>query len=219
MKKKILAVTLSLMVGLVGLTACGEKAPETNTPDAPAVENTQDTVETETPDAEASEDENVEADDTTDAADDTTDETTDDVADGDTTEESTGDKTVAYTLLDQFKTEIAASDDVVTVAEALCENPVFSEVMVGAMEVEEGYLNGFNSEISGFNKGAMFAPFIGTIPFVGYVFETDDAEALKATLESEAALNWNICTTADEMVVETEGNYVFFVMSPLTFEE
>ena len=60
---------------------------------------------------------------------------------------------------------------------------------------------------------------IGTIPFVGYVFETDDTELLMSELEANALLNWNICTTADEMLVKAHDNYVFFVMSPYTFGE
>ncbi len=129
-------------------------------------------------------------------------------------------KTVAYTLVDAFKAN--ASADCLAIAEKLVANPVI-KFAGGAMSVEEGYLTGFdNTEIKGFKSGAMFAPMIGTIPFVGYVFElesADKASAFISTLKSNANLRWNICTTADEMVATSVGNKVFFVMSPLSFEE
>ena len=68
----------------------------------------------------------------------------------------------------------------------------------------------------------MFAPMIGTIPFIGYVFTLSDASqasSLIATLKANADLRWNICTSADEMVAGSSGNKVFFVMSPISFEE
>ena len=45
------------------------------------------------------------------------------------------------------------------------------------------------------------------------------ADDLVKTLEEKHQLNWNICTTADEMKVYSEGNYVFFVMSPTSFSD
>ena len=91
------------------------------------------------------------------------------------------------------------------------------------MSVEEGYLTGVgNAEIKGFKEGAMFAPMIGTIPFVGYVFTLDSAESVAgftATLKKNDDKRWNICTEADEMITGSVGNKVFFVMSPLSFEE
>lgn len=91
------------------------------------------------------------------------------------------------------------------------------------MPVEEGLLNGFgNTEVTGFSEGVMFAPMIGSIPFVGYVFtleEGADAETFMQSLKDSADLNWNICTAADEMTVEQSGNKVFFLMSPLNFSE
>ena len=69
---------------------------------------------------------------------------------------------------------------------------------------------------------ATYGPMIGSIPFIGYVFELPeeaDVEAFKTTLSENANLRWNICVTADEMVVESEGNTVFFVMCPASVEE
>jgi len=126
--------------------------------------------------------------------------------------------TIGTKLEVQFIEEIAKEKDVEKVADALTTNPELDGLAMAVMPVEEGYLNGFESEVTGFKSGAMFAPMIGTIPFVGYVFESDDAEGLKAQLEEKAMLNWNICTVADEMVVYSDGSYVFFVMAPESFE-
>ena len=94
--------------------------------------------------------------------------------------------------------------------------------MGAAMEIEPGYLSGFdNFEVTGFTKGAMFGPMMGTIPFVGYIFELEegaDVEASKTSLKENANLRWNICTEAEEMVVESKDNIVFFIMCPKTFD-
>ena len=132
-------------------------------------------------------------------------------------EENTGD-TVAKSLLGIFYSEIESTDDIEQVAAALIESESLSQISIGYQPVEEGFLSGFDEEISGFNKGVCFMPNISTIPFVGYIFETDNPDELAAALMDHANLNWNICTEADEMVVETNGNYVFFVMSPYTFD-
>lgn len=103
------------------------------------------------------------------------------------------------------------SDDPAEVADQLIAD-VENDMGLVAMEVEPGYLNGFDNEIKGFSKGQMFSPMIGSIPFVGYVFTADDPAALEATLKENANLRWNICTEADEMVSATKGNLVFFMM-------
>lgn len=108
------------------------------------------------------------------------------------------------------------------IAVALCENP---QMVIGpvSIPVEEGLLNGFgNTEIKGFKEGATFAPMIGAIPFLGYVFvleDDTDVEAFMNLLKDNADLRWNVCTTADEMVVSHVGQTVLFVMCPTTFEE
>ena len=63
---------------------------------------------------------------------------------------------------------------------------------------------------------------IGTIPFVGYVFTVSDGgdvDAFVENLKNTADMRWNICTEADEMVVQAEGNRVFFVMCRNNEEE
>ena len=86
----------------------------------------------------------------------------------------------------------------------------------------EGWLNGFDAEsITGFSECAMFAPMIGTIPFVGYVFDMPDAESAEALIDvltENADPRWNICTEAEETVTGTAEDKVFFVMCPKSME-
>ncbi len=131
-------------------------------------------------------------------------------------------KTVGDTLLAEFKKVAKDSASALSVAETLMSNEIIA-FAGGATPVEEGYLTGFdNTEIKGFKEGAMFAPMIGTLPFVGYVFTLENganANDFISTLKGAANLRWNICTEADEMVTGSAGNKVFFVMSPKSFEE
>ena len=116
-------------------------------------------------------------------------------------------------------TEIKKSQNLHDVAAALAKHESVKAQNMEVVDVNEGYLSGFDADITGFKKGVMFSPVINTIPFVGYIFETDTPETLVKTLKDHAQLNWNICTVADEMVVETSDNYVLFVMSPNSFEQ
>ena len=124
-------------------------------------------------------------------------------------------ETLGNTLKAEFE-QIADYGNAYEIAESLVTSPAVSELNLVAMEIEEGYLAGFdNAEISGFEEGAMFAPMIGTIPFVGYIFTvTDNVDAFIKKLEESANLRWNICTRAEEMVTGKAGNKVFFVMCP-----
>ncbi len=130
--------------------------------------------------------------------------------------------TLGKTLLADFKTKAASGMSSQEIADGLLANPAI-KFGGGAMPVEEGLLSGFdNAEIKGFKTGVMFAPMIGSIPFVGYVFELEnatDAPSFIANLEKNANRRWNICVEADEMVTGSAGNKVFFVMCPTTLEE
>lgn len=126
-----------------------------------------------------------------------------------------GEDTIAKNLAAKFKEEAAKTQDVQAIADTLAADEELIQTGCMVAEVEEGWLNGFAAdEIKGFTKGVAVAPMIGSIPFIVYMFETDDVDALKATLTENAQLNWNICTIADEMVCEAEGNLVFFCMAP-----
>jgi hypothetical protein len=126
-------------------------------------------------------------------------------------------------LRDSFVTLTTESPDAsaTDIAEGLLANDFI--LFDGAtMPVEPGYLSGFdNAEITGFEEGTMFAPQIGSIPFVGYVFtlaDDADVESFQTLLSENANPAWNICTEADETVMEVNGNKVFFVMCPSTLE-
>ena len=92
--------------------------------------------------------------------------------------------------------------------------------MTGAMEIEVGaeFFAGFdNYTITGYKSAASFGPMMGSIPFIGYVFElADDANAddfVKA-LKDNCNTRWNICVEADQVVAEVVDNKVFFLMCP-----
>ena len=140
-----------------------------------------------------------------------------------TLEETTAaDMTVAATFAAAFKAEAAKEGATAnTIATALSTNETVA-FMPMVQDMEEGYLAGFDADITGFSACTAFLPMIGTIPFVSYVFELDadaDKDAFITTLKDHANLRWNICTAAEEMVAETEGNFVFFIMAPLSFEQ
>lgn len=131
--------------------------------------------------------------------------------------------TVGSLLVEEFHA-LKAENTAITaqeMAEAIIANPMI-QFEGAAMEVEEGLLTGFgNTEITGFTDGVMFAPMIGSIPFVGYVFTLEDgadAEAFMQVLKDNADPRWNICVEAEETVVENADNMVFFVMCPSQFE-
>ena len=140
-----------------------------------------------------------------------------------TGEETVSGETLGYLLVQEFhgikaeNTEITAQE----MADTILANPMIA--FEGAtVPVEEGLLTGFgNAEIKGFKEGVMFAPMIGSIPFVGYVFtleEGTDVEGFIQILKDHADPRWNICTEAEETVVEKADNMVFFVMCPAQFE-
>ncbi len=133
--------------------------------------------------------------------------------------------TPAGMLYQSFKDKMAETPDISAIDMATHiasnENIPFGPV---TMETENGtWLNGFEAEtISGYAEGAVFAPMIGAIPFMGYIFkvaEGDDVNAFVQMLKDSANLRWNVCTEADELLVKSIDNTVFFVMAPATFEE
>lgn len=136
------------------------------------------------------------------------------------TEPAATEGTVGETLTAVFKAN--ATGTAQEIADLVISNPII-QFMPATMPMEAGYLSGFGEvEITGFEECVMFGPMIGTIPFIGYVFtlaEGADVEAFKTLLTDNANLRWNICTAAEELVVESEGNTVFFLMCPTSFEQ
>ena len=148
-------------------------------------------------------------------------ETEENNAEGD--ESAVSGETVGYMLVQEFHALKAENAEITAqeMADAILANPMI-QFEGATMEVEEGLLTGFgNAEITGFTDGIMFAPMIGSIPFVGYVFSLEDGadvDAFMQTLKDNADPRWNICTEAEETVVENADNMVFFVMCPSQFE-
>lgn len=141
-----------------------------------------------------------------------------------TTEARKEPETLGEALLFDFEDRLAENAE--ATAQELADGILTNELILfagGSMPVEEGYLMGFDEvEVKGFEEGVMFAPMIGTIPFVGYVFDTENAESaktLETVLTENANLRWNICTEAEEMVSGTVEDKVFFVMCPKKLEE
>lgn len=116
-------------------------------------------------------------------------------------------------LANLFLDNMGESRDVLKVAEVLGSEEICG-YDCAVVECEEGYLNGFTDEVKGFGKGASFAPWIGSIPFVGYIFETDNIDELKSKLTDLSDSRWNICTEANDPVMAVYDNYLFFVMTP-----
>ena len=132
--------------------------------------------------------------------------------------------TPAGILVKAFKEEAKKGSSTEDIAYALAENEILP-FMTGAMELfddEYTWFPGLTETPSGFKTAYSFGPMIGTIPFIGYVFELEDAskaDAFIANLEKIADLNWNICTQADEMKSGKEGNKVCFVMAKKSFDD
>ncbi len=137
------------------------------------------------------------------------------------TEKPVENKTVGSKLAADFKAKAGSAKDALSLAESIVSNPIIP-FMAASMPVEPGLLSGFdNAEIKGFKEGAMFGPMIGSVPFIGYVFELEDgvsAQNFISTLKANANLRWNICVEAEEMVTASAGNKVFFVMCPKEFD-
>jgi len=191
--KKIIAL-LACLALLLSMAACGTKTPEvTNPTTEPTTEGTEPTTEPT--------DEIVETPD----------------------EPATTEGTVGETLLATFKANAGASAQ--EIADLVISNPViqFMPMTMPVNPVDFEFLSGLGeAKIDGYEECVMFGPMIGTIPFIGYVFtlaEGADVEAFKTLLSDNANLRWNICTAAEELVVESEGNQVFFLMCPTSFEQ
>lgn len=204
--KKVLSISLTLAL-LCALTACG-KNDSGNTDD-----QNKTPVVTESP-TEAPTEPAEETDEPTQAPDD---------AETDENKPAVSGESPAKTLYAEFQSIMADGEQhtCADIAEKLSQSEVLP-FMPATMETSEGWINGFDEEINGFKSAAFFGPMIGTIPFVGYVFELDanaDVDAFTALLNEKSNLAWNVCTQADEKVCESEGNFVFFVMSPAQFED
>ena len=205
MKKVFLMIMAAVMMSM---TACGEGNQNSEPAPAPteAVTEAPTEAETEAPTEAVEEESEAPVED----------------ENGETDSNATAEGTLGEILLADF-TERAANEAATAqeIADGLMTNPaiLFGPV---TMPVEQGLLTGFgNAEITGFKEGVTFAPMIGSIAFVGYVFDLEegtDAAAFMQTLKDNADPRWNICVEAEETICEQVGNKVFFVMCPKSLE-
>lgn len=131
-------------------------------------------------------------------------------------------KTMGQTLLGEFKSQMAKNPNATTaqLASSLISHPII-KFSGGTNDVVPGYLAGFDAEIHDFKAATMFAPMIGSIAFVGYVFELEDASLASSfisNLKKNANPRWNICVEAEETQIASSGNKVFFLMCPKNME-
>lgn len=196
--KKLIALLLALTM-VLSLAACGPKNNETN----PSTQGTQGTQGTEgTKPTEPTE---------------PTEPASNDVT-PDVDASTWGGKLWAAFEAAQAANPSATAEEIATILSTDSSIPFFAM----AMAVEPGYLGGFDNEVKGFEQGAMFAPMIGSIPFVGYVFDlAEDADVASFIdgLLADCNLRWNICVAADQAVAGSKGNRVFFVMCPISSGE
>ncbi len=89
---------------------------------------------------------------------------------------------------------------------------------VTPIETETEYFAGFGEyKVEGYEEAAMFAPMIGSIPFVGYVFDLDDdtdPQTFVEQLRDNCDPGWNVCVRAEQTVAGAIGRRVLFVMCP-----
>lgn len=200
MKRFVVSVlALSMLATL--LVACGEKSNEAEKPLEVEKEVTGELVDTATESIKDAVEEVATE----------TEEQASTTEDKGTTSEA---NTIGSNLEADFEAALSSCSSTEEIVNILVKNATLGEWNMIVEPVKEGYLNGFDADITGFSEGTMFAPMINTIPFVGYVFKTDDADTLADTLYNHAKLNWNICTEADELIVNSSGDYVFCVMAP-----
>lgn len=128
-------------------------------------------------------------------------------------------KTVANMLSETFKEVIETEKNIEKVAKTIAENEIIVPEVQTFTIAKGDYLAGFKEEIKGFKKAVGIAPMINTIPLIAYVFEVEETESFTKSLEENADLRWNICTQADEKKITVVDNYIFFIMSPNSFEE
>lgn len=131
--------------------------------------------------------------------------------------------TVGSTLWNAFLEGMKANEETTPeeMANTLSTNPIIQFAPM-AMPVEAGFLSGFDKEITGFEKGAVYMPMMGSIAFAGYVFElAEDADvnAFIKTLNDNCNPSWNICVTADYIYTGAYNNTVFFLMYQASLDE
>ena len=193
MKKTLRILSILILTAILALTFASCGASEKSNTETPDAEATSEKSNTETPDTEAKKDIIPEVDENTLGG-------------------------IMWAAFTQACKDNATPLDIAT---AISQNEAI-QFMPMVMEIEPGLLSGFdNFEVTGFKSGATFAPMISSIAFVSYVFELEEGANIDEfvnTLKSNCNPNWNICVQAEQTVVGSQNNTVFFVMCPLSNE-
>ena len=93
--------------------------------------------------------------------------------------------------------------------------PFESEAIPLNPEWIPGFKEGYAPK--GYKEAFTYGPMIGAIPFIAYVFNMEDGTDISAfvtELKNNADPAWNVCVTADQTVVGSVGNMVYFLMCP-----
>lgn len=113
-----------------------------------------------------------------------------------------------------FKTNIKEETKNLSTIAEIITTKVFPEYSIIIQQMEAGYFPGFDTEIKDFTQAVSFSPMIGSIPLIGYIFESNNPKLLSNTLMENYNTRWNICTEAGIVGSYIEENYVIFVMLP-----
>lgn len=126
--------------------------------------------------------------------------------------------TVASKLVAEFNDSMKKGLSVEDTANNIKNNEALGIATEAEKVTEDGFISGFKTEIKEYKSAYAIRPIIGSIPFVAYIFEAENAKEFETTLRENADLRWNICTEADNMETAVYNNYVFFVMAPESFD-
>ena len=196
MKKTLLAIIFALLI--VSLVACGTKENDgKDTNDAKDSTESVADVDTENPDTDTEAPETGEN------------------TDADTEDGADSEKLLSESVVDAFFEKAKEGMTAEEIANEMVKDGETEGYVVDVMG-EDSYFMGFgNAEITGYAEAARFAPMIGTIPFMAYIFILDDgadSAAFTQMLLDNCNPRWNICTEADTIKAEQSGNAILFLM-------
>ena len=209
--KKILAILLAAIM-LLSVVACGNN----NTPDEPAMpdDGGNEPANPETPaDPETPEDPTEPEAPTTDYAIGTDDGNGNFIP-------TPAENTTGWVLWNAFANEASMMMFPEMAAGYLMEQPYvpFNGGAMPIMPDPEMFYDGFGEyQIEGYAAGAKFMPMMGSIPFVGYIFDLAEGADVKAFIDqlvNNCNPRWYVCVEADQIVAGSIGNRVFFLMCP-----
>ena len=128
-------------------------------------------------------------------------------------------------LWDSFRNTLSENPEIgmEELANTLATDPALPFTgSASTVAVDAEYFVGFdNYRITGFDSAAVYMPMMGSIAFVGYVFdlsEGTDASEFSQSLTDNCNPRWNICVEAEQTAAGAVGDKVFFVMCPADIE-